>query len=348
GPSTIGIRRWSAWPAAGRRSPSRGGRGRPPASRPSFSRSPAGCASGRSGSPTARRLSAASASRHPSRGRARARSAGAGEPASPPGAPGDRGRGRAPRRDHRTDARPGERRGGRRASRGAPCLRPAVRGVPLARRRRATAGLPPVSVGANLSAVTITDNIRARRTSAREVVTGALERIDRHDRILNCFTRVLSKIAIADADRIDRIIATGGDPGPLAGVPFAVKNLFDVAGVTTVAGSRIHAERPPATRDATAVAALRRAGAVLVGCLNMDEYAFGFTTENTHYGPTRNPHDLSRIAGGSSGGSAAAVAAGLVPLSLGSDTNGSIPVPAALCGGFGLQPTYPPRSTSPP
>src|SRR5262249_10053831 len=138
---------------------------------------------------------------------------------------------------------------------------------------------------------------RTRRTSAREVVTGALERIERRDRILNCFTGVLGEMAIADADRVDRIVATGGDPGPLAGVPFAVKNLFDVAGVTTVAGSRIHAERPPATRDATAVAALRRAGAVLVGCLNMDEDAFGLTTEDTHYGPTRNPHDRSRLVG---------------------------------------------------
>ena len=123
-------------------------------------------------------------------------------------------------------------------------------------------------------------------------------------------------------------------------MPFAVKNLFDVAGVTTLAGSRINRERPPAERDAAAVAALRRAGAVLVGCLNMDEYAFGFTTENAHYGPTHNPHDPTRIAGGSSGGSAAAVAAGLVPLSLGSDTNGSIRVPASLCGVFGLKPTY--------
>ena len=151
---------------------------------------------------------------------------------------------------------------------------------------------------------------------------------------------MLSESALSEAERIDRSIACGRDPGPLAGVPFAVKNLFDVAGVTTLAGSRINRERPPAERDAAAVAALRRAGAVLVGCLNMDEYAFGFTTENAHYGPTHNPHDPTRIAGGSSGGSAAAVAAGLVPLSLGSDTNGSIRVPASLCGVFGLQPTY--------
>src|SRR5262249_25913245 len=128
--------------------------------------------------------------------------------------------------------------------------------------------------------------------------------------------------------------------GPLAGVPFAVKNLFDVAGVTTLAGSKINADRAPANRDATAVGRLRASGAVLVGALNMDEYAYGFSTENTHYGATRNPHDPSRIAGGSSGGSAAAVAAGLVPLTLGSDTNGSIRVPSALCGVFGLKPTF--------
>jgi AtzE family amidohydrolase len=126
----------------------------------------------------------------------------------------------------------------------------------------------------------------------------------------------------------------------LAGVTFAVKNLFDIAGLTTLAGSKINAENPAATQDATAITKLKQAGAVLVGTLNMDEYAYGFVTENSHYGATHNPHDLLRVAGGSSGGSAAAVAAGLVPLTLGSDTNGSIRVPAALCGVFGFKPTY--------
>ncbi|MGB7444542.1 MAG: AtzE family amidohydrolase, partial [Coleofasciculaceae cyanobacterium] len=135
-------------------------------------------------------------------------------------------------------------------------------------------------------------------------------------------------------------IAQGKNPGPLAGVPFAVKNLFDIANLTTLAGSIINAENPPATRDATAISKLKQAGAILVGALNMDEYAYGFVTENSHYGATPNPHDPTRIAGGSSGGSAAAVAAGLVPLTLGSDTNGSIRVPASLCGVFGLKPTY--------
>jgi AtzE family amidohydrolase len=126
----------------------------------------------------------------------------------------------------------------------------------------------------------------------------------------------------------------------MCGVPFAVKNLFDIAGVTTKAGSKIHAGHPPAARDAAAVERLKGAGAIALGALNMDEYAYGFTTENSHYGPTRNPHDPQRVAGGSSGGSAAAVAAGMVPLTMGSDTNGSIRVPAAFCGVFGLKPTY--------
>jgi AtzE family amidohydrolase len=128
--------------------------------------------------------------------------------------------------------------------------------------------------------------------------------------------------------------------GPLAGVSFAVKNLFDVKGVTTLAGSRINASLPPAAQDCFLVRKLEAAGAALVATANMDEYAYGFTTENTHYGATRNPRNPAHVAGGSSGGSAAAVAGGLVPLALGSDTNGSIRVPASFCGVWGLKPTY--------
>jgi AtzE family amidohydrolase len=182
--------------------------------------------------------------------------------------------------------------------------------------------------------------VRARRITALEIAEAALARIGARDPALNCFTAVTAERALADARRIDAIVASGGDPGPLAGVPFAVKNLFDVEGLTTLAGSKINRDRPPAARDAAAVRALSAAGAVLLGASNMDEYAFGFTTENTHYGPTRNPRDPSRMAGGSSGGSAAAVAAGLVPLALGTDTNGSIRVPGAFCGVFALKPTY--------
>jgi len=189
-------------------------------------------------------------------------------------------------------------------------------------------------------AIAIASAIRAREISAEMVIRQTLERIATDDPLLNSFTTVLTEQAIAQALDIDRLIADGHDPGPLAGVPFAVKNLFDIAGVVTLAGSKINQENPSATQDATAVSALKQAGAVLVGALNMDEYAYGFVTENSHYGATCNPHDLSRIAGGSSGGSAAAVAAGLVPLTLGSDTNGSIRVPASLCGIFGLKPTY--------
>jgi aspartyl-tRNA(Asn)/glutamyl-tRNA(Gln) amidotransferase subunit A len=188
-------------------------------------------------------------------------------------------------------------------------------------------------------AVSIATAVREGKISAVEVVSCALKRIEAR-RELNCFTAVTCDRALADAEEIDRATSSSKDPGRFAGVPFAVKNLYDIAGLTTLAGSKINAENPPATQDATAVARLKQAGAVLVGALNMDEYAYGFVTENSHYGATHNPHDLKRVAGGSSGGSAAAVAAGLVPLTLGSDTNGSIRVPAALCGVFGLKPTY--------
>src|SRR5512138_63716 len=195
-------------------------------------------------------------------------------------------------------------------------------------------------IDATTPARTIADAVRAGNVRAHDVVSNALDRIAQRNAALNAFTHVLQEQALADAEAIDRRVASAQDPGPLAGVPFAAKNLFDIAGITTLAGSKIHANRPAAARDATAVARLRAAGAILVGALNMDEYAYGFTTENTHYGATRNPHDLSRIAGGSSGGSAAAVAGGLVPLALGTDTNGSIRVPAALCGVFALKPTF--------
>ena len=182
--------------------------------------------------------------------------------------------------------------------------------------------------------------VKGGEVTATAAVRAALERIAVADRTFNCFTNVMVDRALADAAKVDNAIARNENPGPLAGVPFAVKNLFDVGGITTLAGSKINADNPPASRDAAGVARLRQAGAVLVGTLNMDEYAYGFVTENSHYGPTRNPRDTARIAGGSSGGSAAAVAAGFVPFTLGSDTNGSIRVPAALCGVFGFKPTY--------
>ena len=119
-----------------------------------------------------------------------------------------------------------------------------------------------------------------------------------------------------------------------------MKNLIDIAGLPTLAGSKINRDHPPATADATLVARLEAAGAMLVGALNMGEYAYDFTGENSHDGPSRNPHDTTRMTGGSSGGSGGAVAGGLVPIALGSDTNGSIRVPASFCGIFGLKPTY--------
>ncbi|MEM1171445.1 MAG: AtzE family amidohydrolase [Cyanobacteria bacterium P01_H01_bin.35] len=189
-------------------------------------------------------------------------------------------------------------------------------------------------------AVAIASAIKIGETTSETLVTKCLEQIYESNRKLNCFTAIRTESALNSAKQIDREIGQGKNPGLLAGVPFAVKNLYDIAGLTTIAGAKINAENPPATQDATAVAKLKQAGAILVGTLNMDEYAYGFVTENIHYGATPNPHDLTRISGGSSGGSAAAVAAGLVPITLGSDTNGSIRVPAALCGVFGFKPTY--------
>jgi AtzE family amidohydrolase len=182
--------------------------------------------------------------------------------------------------------------------------------------------------------------IRDGQVSAAEVVKATLARIAAEDGRLNSFTTVTAERARAEAAAVDAARGRGELLPPLAGAPYAAKNLFDLEGVVTVAGSKIERERPPAPRDSHLVRQMRAAGAVCVGALNMDEYAYGFTTENAHYGPCHNPHDPTRSAGGSSGGCGASVAGGLVPISLGSDTNGSIRVPSSLCGIFGLKPTY--------
>jgi len=190
------------------------------------------------------------------------------------------------------------------------------------------------------SAREIAEAVAARRVSALEVVEAALARIARHDGILNSFTDVTADRARAKARAVDAAIAAGQAAGPLAGVPFAVKNLFDVEGLATRAGAKINRARSPAPRDATLIERMEAAGAVLLGALNMGEYAYDFTGENVHDGPSRNPHDVTRMTGGSSGGSGSAVGGALVPIALGSDTNGSIRVPSSFCGIFGLKPTY--------
>src|SRR6478752_3624990 len=191
-----------------------------------------------------------------------------------------------------------------------------------------------------LSASEIAQGVTARKISALAVTEAALARIARHNPVLNAFTDVTADRARAKARAVDAAVAAGKNAGPLAGVPFAVKNLFDVQGLSTRAGSKINRDLEPAKRDATLIERMEAAGAVLVGALNMGEYAYDFTGENVHDGPSRNPYDVTRMTGGSSGGSGGAVGGGLVPLALGSDTNGSIRVPSSFCGIFGLKPTY--------
>ncbi len=182
--------------------------------------------------------------------------------------------------------------------------------------------------------------VKQGEVSALQLTEAALARMDATDGRVNAFTDRTAERALQRARALDACSPAERAGLPLAGVPFAVKNLFDIAGLPTRAGSKIERGSPPKERDAELVRRMETAGAVLVGALNMDEYAYGFTTENSHDGPVHNPHDLSRISGGSSGGSGAAVAAGQVPITLGSDTNGSIRVPASLCGVFGLKPTF--------
>ncbi|MFN5666791.1 AtzE family amidohydrolase [Bradyrhizobium sp.] len=195
-------------------------------------------------------------------------------------------------------------------------------------------------IPALLSAAEIAQAVSHRKMTAFAATEAALARIAQHDKVLNAFTDVTADRARAKARALDAAIAAGQPAGPLAGVPFAVKNLFDVQGLSTRAGSKINRDLPASPRDATLIERMEAAGAVLVGALNMGEYAYDFTGENAHDGPSRNPHDPARMAGGSSGGSGSSVGGALVPIALGSDTNGSIRVPSSFCGIFGLKPTY--------
>ena len=181
--------------------------------------------------------------------------------------------------------------------------------------------------------------LRARKVSSRELVTQSLREIERLDSKLNAFITVTREAALTEASARDEELARGIDRGPLHGIPIAHKDLMRTKGVRTTAGSKIFADYLP-RRDAAIVTKLREAGAVSLGKTGLHELAYGITSNNPHFGAIHNPWDLTRIPGGSSGGSAAAVTAGILPFATGTDTGGSIRVPASFCGIVGLKPTF--------
>jgi Asp-tRNA(Asn)/Glu-tRNA(Gln) amidotransferase A subunit family amidase len=187
------------------------------------------------------------------------------------------------------------------------------------------------------SVVELAGRVRSGDVAARELTALALRRIEELDPVLNAFVAVDGERALEQAAAIDQIVATGGDPGPLAGVPLAVKDIEDAVGYRTTAGSPLLAEAPPASADSAHVARLRAAGCVVVGKTNTPEFGWTAHTGNALFGTTANPWDTAHSPGGSSGGSAAALAAGMVPLATGSDGGGSIRIPSSCCGLSGMK-----------
>jgi aspartyl-tRNA(Asn)/glutamyl-tRNA(Gln) amidotransferase subunit A len=198
----------------------------------------------------------------------------------------------------------------------------------------------PTTAGGIPTAAEAARKFRAGSLTPSAFTEMLLARIASENPKLNAFYEIFQGSAREEAARATRELASGHDRGPLHGIPVGIKDLFDVAGFVTTAGAHPGFRPAPATEDCDVVARLRSGGAVLLGKTALHEWALGLSTNNEHFGPTRNPWDLTRIPGGSSGGSAAALAAGLTPLALGTDTGGSIRVPAALCGVVGLKPTY--------